>query len=129
MSLSLWSRDERCFDRPRCWLVLCLLLVPAVPVSAASQVGETIGRAYDLESDELLYSETHCVSDDGVKRDVFYQDADSKLIASKLLDYSSGVTTPSFEQHNLYSSESIEVGFEQGMVSMEVIDAESSRTT
>jgi hypothetical protein len=113
------------FDRPRCWLVLCLLLVPAVPVSAASHVGETIGRAYDLESDELLYSETHCVSDDGVKRDVFYRDAESKLIASKSLDYSSGVTTPSLVQHNLYSSESIEVGFEQGMVSMEVIDAES----
>ena len=113
------------FHRRRCWLVLCLLLVPAVSVSAASHVGETIGRAYDLESDELLYSETHCVSDDGVKRDVFYRDAESKLIASKVLDYSSGATTPSFEQHNLFSSESIVVRFEQGIVSMEVIDAES----
>lgn len=116
---------KNAFDRPRCWVVLCLLLVPSVQVSAASYVGETIGRAYDLESDELLYSETHCVSDDGIKRDVYYRDADSKLIASKLLDYRSGVTTPSFEQHNLYSSESIEVGFEQGMVSMEVIDTET----
>jgi len=109
------------------WL-LCVLFVLAEPISAANKIGETVGLAYDLKSDELLYSETHCVSEDGSERDVFYKDAESKLIASKRVDYSSGVTTPSFVQHNLYSSEFIEVGFEQGTVSMAIIDADS-RTT
>ena len=109
-------------------LVLCALLVLAEPISADSKIGETVGLAYGLQSDELLYSETHCVSEDGAKREVFYQDVDSKLIASKLLDYSTGDTTPSFVQHNLYSGEFIEVGFEQGTVSMAIIDADSRET-
>jgi len=109
------------------WL-LCVLLVFVEPIGADSKIGETVGLAYDLKSDELLYSETHCVSEDGTQRDVIYKDAESKLIASKQVDYSSGVTTPSFVQHNLYSSEFIEVGFEQGMVSMVIIDADSRET-
>ncbi len=112
------------FDRTRWQLALCLLVI-AGPISAGDKIGETIGMAYDLETDEFLYSETHCVSEDSAKREVLYTDAEGTLMASKLLDYSSGVTTPSFVQHNLYSSEFIEVGFEQGMVSMAIIDADS----
>jgi hypothetical protein len=115
------------FDRTRYQFALCLLMI-AGPISAGDKIGGTVGLAYDLKSDELLYSETHCVSEDSAKREVLYQDAEGNLMASKLLDYSSGVTTPSFVQHNLYSSESIEVGFEQGMVSMEIIDADSRET-
>jgi hypothetical protein len=114
--------------RTKSHLVLCLLLVLAEPISAGSKTGETVGLAYDLKSDELLYSETHCVSEDGAEREVIYKDAESKLIASKQLDYSSGVTTPSFVQHNLYSSQFIEVAFEQGTVSMAIIDADSRET-
>ena len=112
------------FNRTRCQLFLCLMLL-AGPITAGDKIGETVGLAYDLKTDELLYSETHCVSEDSVKREVLYKDAEGKLMASKLVDYSSGVTTPSFVQHNLYSSEFIEVGFEQGMVSMAIIDADS----
>jgi hypothetical protein len=117
------------FDRTRCQLALCLLVI-AGPISAGDKIRETVGMAtvgmaYDLKTDELLYSETHCVSEDSAKREVLYKDAEGKLMASKLLDYSSGATTPSFVQHNLYSSEFIEVGFEQGMVSMAIIDADS----
>ena len=112
------------FDRTRCQLFLCLMVL-AGPISAGDKTGETVGLAYDLKTDELLYSETHCVGEDSAKREVLYKDAEGKLMASKLVDYSSGVTTPSFVQHNLYSSELIEVGFEQGMVSMAIIDADS----
>ena len=115
------------FNRTRCQLFLCLMLLVG-PITAGDKIGETVGLAYDLKTDELLYSETHCVSEDSVKREVLYKDAEGKLMASKLVDYSSGVTTPSFVQHNLYSSEFIEVGFEQGMVSMAIIDAESRET-
>jgi hypothetical protein len=100
----------------------CLLVTLAGPLAASGNIGETVGEAYDLQSGELLYRETHCVSADGFDREVIYQDADGKLIARKLLDYRSGFITPSFVQHNLYSNESIEVGLDQGAVSMAVID-------
>lgn len=102
-----------------------IFLLLAGPVAAAATIGETVGQAYDLESGELLYSETHCVSSDGLGREVSYQDTGGKLIASKVLDYSSGPYTPSFVQQNHYSNQSITVGLEdQGAVSMSVIDRE-----
>jgi len=100
----------------------CLLATLAGPLAASGKIGETVGAAYDLQSGELLYRETHCVSADGFDREVTYQDVAGKLIARKLLDYRSGLITPSFVQHNLYSNESIEVGLDQGAVSMAVID-------
>ena len=99
-----------------------LLLATAGPLAAAGKYGETVGTAYDLESGDLLYRETHCVSPDGGERQVVYEDANGQLIAQKLLDYSTGRTTPSFVQHNHYSSNSIEVALSQNAVSMAVID-------
>ena len=107
-------------------LVGSLLLVSlSGPLAAAGNIGDTVGMAYDLQSGELLYRETHCISSDGLDREVVYQDPDDKLIARKLLDYTTGETTPSFVQFNHYSRESIEVGFDQGSVSMKVIDSDS----
>jgi len=100
----------------------CLLASLAGPLAANDNIGETVGKAYDLKSGELLYRETHCVSADGFDREVIYQDAGGKLIARKVLDYSSGWITPSFVQYNHYSNESIEVGLDQGAVSMAVVD-------
>ena len=102
-----------------------LLFALSAPLAAADTIGQTVGSAYDLESDELLYRETHCVSEDNLAREVIYQDAEGKLIARKELDYSSGATTPSFVQQNFYSGEFIEVAFGQGVVSMAVVDADS----
>lgn len=99
-----------------------LLLFTLTGSVSANKIGETLGLAYDLENGELLYRETHCLSADGKEHDVIYQDADDNLIARKLLDYSSGRTTPSFVQHNFYSRESIEVALDQGTVSMAVVD-------
>jgi hypothetical protein len=102
-----------------------LLFALSAPLTAADNIGQTVGSAYDLESDELLYRETHCVSDDDLARDVIYQDAEGKLIARKKLDYSSGATTPSFVQQNFYSGELIEVALDEGVLSMAVVDANS----
>jgi hypothetical protein len=116
-------------------VLVCLVLVlftPGLSVAADDKIGdktgETVGSAYDLKSDELLYRETHCVSADKLAREVIYEDTKGELIARKMLDYSLGATTPSFVQHNLYSSELIEVALEQGVVTMAVIDAKSNET-
>ena len=102
----------------------CLLLFAfGLPVAAGDKIGETVGSAYDLKSDELLYQETHCISLDKLAREVIYEDAKGELIARKMVDYSSGATTPSFVQHNLYSNELIEVALQQGVVTMAVVDA------
>jgi len=77
-----------------------------------------------LESNELLYSETHC----GINllaSEVFYRHRDGTLLAHKALDYQSGSVTPSFVQHNIHSREKIEVSFDQQEVSMSVTNAGS----
>jgi len=102
-----------------------LLFALNAPLAASNTIGQTVGSAYDLESDELLYRETHCVSEDDLAREVIYQDAGGKLIAYKKLDYSSGATTPSFVQKNYYSGELVEVALDEGVVSMAVTDSSS----
>jgi len=102
-----------------------LLFSLNAPLAVANTIGQTVGSAYDLESDKLLYRETHCVSEDDLAREVIYQDAGGKLIAHKKLDYSSGATTPSFVQKNYYSGELIEVALDEGVVSMAVTDSNS----
>lgn len=121
--MTMWNRNR--------YSLICsfLLATLAGPVSASGKIGGTVGNAYDLKSGELLYRETHCVGGDGLDREVLYQDVNGKLIARKLLDYSSGFITPSFVQHNYYSNESIEVGLEQGAVSMAVIDLDDRSDT
>jgi hypothetical protein len=108
--------------------LMLALLILSRPLAADVKTGETVGLAFDLKSDQLLYRETHCVSADKLAREVIYRDAGGKLIARKLLDYSSGATTPSFVQHNFYSRELVEVAYEQGVVSMAVVDADSRET-
>lgn len=88
-------------------------------------VAQTIGEAFDLESDELLYSETHCLSEDALAREVIYRDVDGKLIAHKSLSYETGLMTPSFVQRNFYSQESIEVELKQDELTMTIRDVNS----
>ena len=88
-------------------------------------VAQTIGEAFDLKSDELLYSETHCLSRDALAREVIYRNVDGELIAHKSLSYETGPTTPSFVQRNYYSQESIEVELKQDELTMTVRDVNS----
>lgn len=92
--------------------MLCVLAVlPVAPASAL--VAETVGAALDPESKALLYSETHCVSTDGLTREVLYRDAGGQLLAYKILSYETGLMTPSFEQRNLYANDSVAVEWQR----------------
>jgi hypothetical protein len=108
-------------------VVLAFLFAgPAIQGALAKQSsGQIVGQAFGLKSGELLYSETHCGLDEDA-REVFYQRSDGTLIAHKTLDYQSGYITPSFVQHNIQSSEKIEVSFDQGTVSMSVTASDKS---
>ncbi len=88
----------------------------------AQPVGQTVGEAYDLSSDELLYRETHCLVADAGTRDVIYQNDAGDLIAHKRVNYASGEFTPSFVQQNFYSRQRIEVAMDEGRVHMAVLD-------
>ena len=108
-------------------VVIALLLGVMVPAAYANDiVAQTIGEAYDLKSDEPLYSETHCLSGDALAREVIYRNVEGQLIAHKILSYDTGPTTPSFVQRNFYSQESIEVELKQDEVTMTVKDENSS---
>lgn len=103
------------------------LSLPALLLSLAPAVGtaaETVGEAFDLNSNELLYREIHCLDAAGDSREVIYRNNRNELIARKRVDYRSGRTTPSFVQHNLYSSQTIKVELDDGMLTMKVLDAE-----
>ncbi len=105
---------------------LAALLFSAFPgIGFTAVIGETIGQAFDLNSDELLYSETHCVDPSGDSRLVIYRDDNEALIARKRVDYRSGRTTPSFVQHNLYSNQMIKVDLDDaGLLTMKIVDAD-----
>ena len=107
-------------------LAAALLLGLSPPSIAVAASGQAIGEAYDLENDELLYREVYCAGADPDQVEVIYSDSEGQLLARKKLDYSSGAATPSFVQHNIYSSEVIEVGLDAGKVTMSIIDAESA---
>ncbi|MDJ0778709.1 MAG: hypothetical protein QNJ85_12655 [Gammaproteobacteria bacterium] len=102
-------------------LVLATLLTASV-TAWAEPVGQTVGEAFDLESNELLYRETHCVIGSEDAREVIYQNDAGDLIAHKRVDYRSGEFTPSFVQQNFYSRERIEVAMDDGRVLMSVRD-------
>ena len=110
----------------RCIDLLVLLVLAMLPAAHASDsVGHALGEAYDLKSNELLYREIYCDNGKPDGKDVIYHNESGRTIALKRLDFSSGSITPSFVQHNLYSSEVIEVALREGEVSMAVLDAAS----
>lgn len=111
-------------------LGLMLLLGLAMPLhaNAAEMTTRAIGSAYDLKNDEFLYREVYCANGNPDEMEVIYRNEADRMIARKLLDYRTGPVSPSFVQHNLYSSEVIEVGLSDGEVKMAVVDANSSET-
>ena len=82
-------------------------------VAANQSLPHIVGDAFGLQSNDLVYRETHCNSEDALSSEVFYQRNDGTLIAHKSLDYRSGHTTPSYVQHNIQAGEKIRVSFDQ----------------
>ena len=103
--------------------LIALVALPALSSATANQsLTHVVGDAFELESDVLVYRETHCGVQDELASEVFYQHGDGTLIAHKTLDYRSGHMTPSFVQNNFQAREKIRVSFEQEAVSMSVTD-------
>ena len=114
--------------RSACHLV-CVFIVVLFPVTQRAYAQEAsvrvIGDAFALDSMVPLYTETHCVSDNALTHDVLYTDMEHKLIAHKVLNYASGLVTPSFVQHNFYSQEVIAVELRQDQLMMAVKTADN----
>lgn len=109
--------------------LIALVALPAMPIAAANQsIKHVVGDAFGLKSNELIYRETHCGTQDELANEVFYQNRDGTLIAYKELDYKSGHTTPSLVQHNFQAGEKIQVSFDQQTVSMSVTDHDNQES-
>jgi len=105
--------------------VIALIAFPTISAAAANQsTTYVVGDAFGLKSNDLVYRETHCGTQDALASEVFYQHRDGTLLAHKELDYRSGHMTPSFVQHNFQAGEKIRVSFDQQGVSMSVTDVD-----
>ena len=119
----------KCAIQVKAWQLTVLMLSVFGMIHngyASDLVAQTIGKAFDLKSDEPLYSETHCLSSDALAHEVIYRNVDGQLIAHKILSYMSGPMTPSFVQRNYYSQESIEVELTQDKLTMTIRDEKSA---
>ena len=83
----------------------------------------SVGEAFSINSEKLLYRETHCQSEDKLKREVLYKNPDGKSIAYKSIDYGNGFSTPSFKQTNFQTSEETEVTVDKNIVTLSFTDA------
>ena len=75
----------------------------AVIGSTNAEVSERVGYAYDKQTGEFLYSETHReVMEDGriVKNTVSYRDSAGNVFAKKYIDFQRSLTMPDFHLVN-----------------------------
>ena len=109
--------------------LLCLLICGYLP-SANAEItqGFSIGEAFSIDSKELLYRETHCQSEDRLKREVLYKNPKGKSIAYKTIDYRNGFSTPSFKQTNFETLEETEVIVDNNIVTLSFTDSDREQT-
>ncbi|MDH5353700.1 MAG: hypothetical protein OEY09_04570 [Gammaproteobacteria bacterium] len=109
--------------------LLCLVSSGCLATANAETTRNfSVGEAYSINSNELLYRETHCQSDDKLKRDVLYQSPDGESIAHKSIDYGNGFSTPSFKQTNFQTREETEVKVENNIVTLSFTNANRELT-
>lgn len=85
---------------------------------AESSNSFSLGEAFSLEDEKLLYREAHCPRNYGLQREVFYFDPQGESIAHKSLDYRHGSATPAFVQHNYQTDEKTGVRFKQSDIEL-----------
>lgn len=81
------------------WLLSCSL------AQASGGYPAVVGEAYSLDRGTLLYREMHFIDDGGLDRRVMYRAPQGETLAVKVLDYRSGLATPSFSEQDLRSGE------------------------
>ena len=107
--------------------LICITAVAAWPgIHADTLKDYSVGEAFSFQGEQLLYRETHCEKNDGLQREVFYQDSRGQEIAYKSLDYRHGTSTPAFSQHNYQTNEKTQVSFEDDNIKMMFRDASGS---
>ncbi|MFQ3172541.1 MAG: putative ubiquitin-like protein YukD [Oleispira sp.] len=86
--------------------LLTLLLLTALATFTSAEQPKFIGYAYDIQTQELLYTEHHTYLND-VLHEVQYKETDGKLFATKSIDYTHSYFAPDFTQYNLRNGEKI----------------------
>lgn len=110
-------------------VLLCLIGWGCLATANAETTqGFSVGEAFSINSEELLYSETHCQSEDKLHREVLYKNPDGESIAYKSLDYRNGFSTPSFKQTNFQTREETEVTVDKNIVTLSFTDANREQT-
>jgi hypothetical protein len=74
-----------------------------------------IGRAYDLETGQLLYTEEHRRTEANTHT-VHYRDVEGHLFAQKTLDYQHSAIAPNVIQDNQRNGERIEIHYQSARV-------------
>lgn len=85
--------------------VLCLLVI-AITSNAHAEERERVGYAYDKQTGQFLYSETHReVMENGrlVKNTVAYRDDNGNLFAEKHIDFQKSLVMPDFHLVNSHN--------------------------
>jgi hypothetical protein len=88
--------------------LLTVVLLTAFAAFTSAEQPKFIGYAYDIETQELLYTEHHNYLND-VLHEVQYKEVNSELFATKSIDYTHSYFAPSFTQHNLRNGEKINI--------------------
>lgn len=87
-------------------IIMAILLSISTSIASADQ--KFIGYAYDLDTQELLYTEHHTYLTPTL-HEVQYKEVDGELFATKTIDYKHSYFAPDFTQHNLRNGEKIDI--------------------
>ncbi|MFT5502706.1 MAG: hypothetical protein ACI845_000277 [Gammaproteobacteria bacterium] len=99
-------------------ILFLLVSIPSIGTSKPSINIDVQGRAFDLDSGELVYQEFHCIDLDNKQRIVEYYDDTNKKILSKWLDYKGGLSTPSMIQIDAVLEETVAMSLVGNSVNM-----------
>lgn len=91
---------------------ICLIALTATAITTTAFANDKseafIGYAYDLKTQELLYTEQHSYPS-AVIHDVKYKEPDGKLFANKTIDYQYSYHAPNILQKNNRNGELIDI--------------------
>ena len=90
--------------------VLVLFLTGAVHAVASDDTAQIVGKAFDRQSGQFVYSEHHFCSEEALRCSIVYRSDHGDLIARKDLDYSPGPYKPSLVMMDYRSAQKLSFG-------------------